>query len=89
MLSAGEHAGEIETEAVDAVGINPIFEAMHNETADQGMVAIHRIAATGEVEVTLAVTCIEVIKDIVAKPAETDDRTILAALRRMVENHVQ
>ena len=52
LLIATEDGGEIETETVDMIVGHPITQALHNHVAHIGVVAVERIAATAEVEVT-------------------------------------
>ena len=90
VLVAREHAGEIEAKAVDAQLLHPVLEAMHDECADQRMVAVHRVAATGVVAVAPAVGCIEVIEDCRSpRPLKLIIGPCCAALRGVIENHVQ
>ena len=89
VLPACERAREIEAESVHVHLAHPVDQRVHQEPGHQGVVAVHRVAAAGVVPVAAAVGEIQMVDDLVGQPLEADGRSALAALRGVVEDHVQ
>ena len=87
VLAAAQDGGQIEAEAVDAVGGHPVAQAVQNHLPDDGVVAVHGVAAAGEV-VILPVGG-EQIVDVVVKALEGEEGAFFVALGGVVEHHVQ
>ena len=82
-----QHRGEIKAEPVDVKLRDPVVETIENEGADNGMVAVERVAATRVVRVA-PVGCEHVV-GLVVDPAEGDRRPAQIPLGGMVEDHVE
>ena len=66
---------------------HPMMQAFHDHLLDNRVIAVHRIAAAGEV-VIVALRCQHIV-DIVVKALEIDERAILISLCRVVEYDIQ
>ena len=82
-----EHGGEVETKSVDVVFGGPVAQAIEDEVADHGVVAVEGVAATAEVEV-IAVGCEEVV-GLVVEAAEGNDGAGRVALGGVVEDNIE
>ena len=84
---AAEDRRKVEAESVDVVFGRPIAQAIEDEIAHHGVVAIEGVAAAAEVEV-IAVGGEEVVCFVV-EPAERNNRPGRIAFGRVVEDHVE
>ncbi len=89
VLPAAKGAGEVEPEAVHVHLLHPVVKAVHQETGDHRVVAVHRVAATGEVSIKTTVRGVQVVEDLVAEPLEADGGTPLVSFRSVVEDDVE
>ena len=88
VAAAREDGGEVEAEAVHAQVQHPVAQAVQDEVAHDGMVAVHRVAATGVVLVALPVLFHHVV-DGVVDAAERECLAAHPAFGRVVEHHVE
>ncbi len=82
-----QDAGQVETEAVDAVIHCPIPQAFQNQLPDDGVVAVQGIAAAAEV-VVVPVGRQHVV-DLVVEAFETEGGALFVPFGGVVEHHVQ
>ena len=81
-------AGQVETEAVHMHFSHPVFQATDNETADQRMIGVNRIAAAGIVQEDALIVLVVMIENLSAYALEVDNRPLSAGFGRMIEHHV-
>ena len=86
-LIPGQDGCQIEAEAVDMIGGYPVAQAVQDVIADDRLVAVHRVSAAAVIHVS-SVRRQQVISPVV-DPLIGDDRSVLAALRCMVENNIE
>ena len=70
------------------VVVDPVPQAMEDQIADDGVVAVERVAAAGVVAVIPAAVFQHVV-DAVLQPFEAERRALLVAFGRVVEDHVE
>ena len=87
VLIARENRGLIKSEAVHMIIDHPVAQAVQDMLANNDVVAVHGIAAAGVVHV--AALFVQVIIGAVIDAFITEDRTVIAHLRRVVEDDVQ
>ena len=85
----GERGGEIETEAVDVHLADPVPQRVHDHAQARRVVGVDRVAGARGVHVTAGVVGHEPVVRRVVQPAEAQRRAQMAALRRVVEHHVE
>jgi len=84
---ASENRRQIKAEAVDVHGCDPIAQTIYDEVLHDGMIAVHGIAAAGEVQVVACL--VQDVIDAVVQPAKTEGRPAPVPLRRVIEDDVQ
>ena len=84
---AAEDRGEVEAQAVDVHLRHPEAQAVENQFADDGMVAIDGVAAAGEVEV-IAVRPEHVIK-LIVQAAKGIGSAAVVAFAGVVEDDIE
>src|SRR5512132_1347660 len=89
LMFAGERRGEVEAEAVDVHLLDPVAQGIHHELQHPRMAQIEGVAAPREVHVIAFVAGHEVVVGSVVDAAERQRRTKLAALRRMIVDHIK
>ena len=87
ILPAPQHRCQVEAESVDMHLHHPITQAIDDEVAHHRIVGVHRVAAAGVVHV-LAANGIENVVGRIIDAAERPGWTLLVALSRVVEHHV-
>ncbi len=88
VLGAAEDGGQVEAKAVDVHLHDPEPEAVENEVAHQGMVAVEGVAAAGVVAV-IAPVVVQHVVDRVVEAAEAERRPHVVALGGVVVDHVE
>ena len=85
---AAQDRRQVEAEAVDVIVVHPMPQAQEDHLADDRMVAVDGVAATGIVAVILAAAGEHVI-DLVFEPLEAQRRAVLVAFGGVVEDDVE
>ena len=86
---ASEHGGQVEPEAVDVHLHGPVVEAVDDQLAHHGMVAVEGVVAAGEVQVAARIVGVEQVVDAVVQSPVGEGGSVRAPLGRVVEHHVQ
>ena len=84
---ATQDAGQIESETVDVIVVNPVSQTMKNHLANNRMIAVDRVAAATVVTVMLAFA--QDVVDLVFQSFERQRRTIFVAFAGVIEHDVQ
>ena len=87
VLVAPQDGGQVEAEAADVVGGDPVAQAADNHLVDNRVVAVQGVSAAAEI-VIVSLGGEEVV-NIVVEALEGEEGPVLVALRRVVEDHVQ
>ena len=85
---AGQDRRQVEPKAVDVHLLDPVPQTVHDHPADDRLVSIQSIPATGIVGVSRAALFEDVVSRVV-DPAKTERRPRVIALGGVVEHHVE
>lgn len=85
---APERGCQIEAEAVDMAGLDPVAQTVHDHLQHPLVPEVHRVSATRRVVVVTRIVAQHVVAGIV-DPLERERGTEVVALRRVVVDHVE
>ena len=85
---AGQDRRQVEPKAVDVHLLDPVAQTVHDHPADDRLVSVQGIPATGIVGVSRAALFEDVVSRVV-DPTETERRPRVIALGGVVEHHVE
>jgi hypothetical protein len=69
--------------------LNPVFKAVDEKPAHEGVVAVQCISTAGVITVDNPIIRVEVVRNIVAKALEIDGRSVGATFGCVIKDHIK